>query len=741
MSFNDDLPNPTAEFIEGKEWRSRLRSGTNRLSVDLFKAKQQPYDRRPSSVDATNWYSAASSFSAASTGGGPAAAPHRYSSGGGSGFLAASGSMITEYDDDRGEVTYSPARLSFIAGVPSPACGGGSHGGYNHTRSQSDSATYGYPQENFQSTLIEKLYSYGDGLGDGPGPMEPPAAEEILMAPSRHGRNTSIFRSFEGWGFDAEDIHKMDPIEEREIEPEYHRPGRLHRFDKSISKAAYDADGDLDMTVADVDPLDSMDTSRSYVESSPLPIPLRLSRKRFSQTYTREQQIWKRRVSSLQSMHSQQSRQHSRQYSNTNGSFSNGAGEGLNSSSYRPSIVMSEIPMFDFSESEPASRNVSMAGSSIRGSIFGGRDGSFSAIARRKSSKLSKKSISSSSSSVAAVNGSHQTPEKEKRSFFSFLSRKPKAAKPTPTSQARFPETQFVPLLHDIAEVSSSSSRGQTPEIMTTPGAQQVFRIRRVPDNNSRILPVKPYDNTVLVERYDQIIPIRQYDRRVPVKRNDQKPKMRRPEFNIRKASMTLRVEDDEVFDNPAPVAPHGEIRRSSSSIYLPIDPAQLQQVRRRSSSIYGDENLSELDSRIRRSSSVYDNDGIQPGEQLSPPISPVGRYSETHLSHPDAYVPPRANWYKPDWGLDDCTTLDAEAKSITSHAVGAVKMVLSRGPSRRGSEEGYGSWGNGSGSGSGYNFGRKKSEDERMTELSVALRDALKMSGIRQEDEFYTYA
>ncbi|KAF3219981.1 hypothetical protein TWF191_007554 [Orbilia oligospora] len=686
------------------------------LSTDLFKMKhQQYYDRRPSSVDAGTWYSAGSSVSGASVSGAAASSNYNYSSGGGGvgggrrssgvgliGTASASGSVSIagEDDDDRGEVKYSSARMSLLAGAPSPACGGG-FGPYDEYNNHSD-VHYG-----FQQSLVEKLYDYGNSDMGPMGMDTPPSSEEILMA-SRLPRNTSIFRSFEGWGFNAEDVYQMDPTEEKENEP-----ATGFRFDSSIRKTAYNENEANNVAMTGVDPLDLMDASRTVVNSHPLPIPLRFNnRKRSSQIAFRDQQR-RRRGSSLHSAHGH-SRQHSRQNSRSaNGSISE---EGFTSSPYRPSIVLTEMPIFDFSESEPNTRNVSITASSRNGSIYGGRPtlprGSVgSAAGSRRSSKVSKKSISS----TAAVSGSPEEPEK-KKSFFRFLSGRRSKPKLAPTSQARVPDTSFVPLLHDITEVSSVSSREATPELMTATETP-LLKVERAADGKPRMLPVA------------------------------------RAGYGMRRASVSLKMDDDDVFDNPAPVVPHRE--RRSSSVYsqhdlIPLRARQTSSVYdgepsgvRRSSSVYDFESP-EPGLRIRRTSSVYDIDNMaQPGEEPSPPSTPTStwrRYSENHLSHPDVYVPPRANWYKSDWGLDDNKQLDADARSISSHATGAVKAVLSRQPgsSRRGSMD-YGTYApDTSGEGGGFNPQRRKSTDAKMADLSIALRNALKMKDILEEDEYY---
>ncbi|KAK6347807.1 hypothetical protein TWF718_005632 [Orbilia javanica] len=706
--------NSTVDLGENKEWKQKLRHSANRLSTDLFKMKhQQYYDRRPSSVDAGTWYSAGSSVSGASISGAAASSNYNYSSGGGGrrgsgvgliGTASASGSVSIsgEDDDDRGEVKYSSARMSLLAGAPSPACGGG-FGPYDEYNNHSG-VHYG-----FQQSLIEKLYGYRN---DDMGPMgmdTPPSSEEILMS-SRLPRNTSIFRSFEGWGFDAEDVYQMDPTEEKENEP-----AKGFRFDSSIRKAAYSENEANNSAAAGVDPLDLMDTSRVTAESQPLPIPLRFNnRKRPSQIALRDQQR-RRRGSSLHSAQGH-SRQHSRQYSRpANGSISE---EGFTSSPYRPSIVMTEMPIFDFSESEPNTRNVSITASHRNGSIYGGKPtlprGSIGSGGSRRSSKISKKSIGS----TTAVSGSPEAPTK-KKSFFRFLSGRRSKSKLAPTSQARVPDTSFVPLLHDITEVSSISSREATPELMTATETP-LLKVQRSADGKPRMLPIA------------------------------------RPEHVLRKASVSLKMDDDDVFDTPAPVVPHRE--RRSSSVYsqhdlIPFRARQSSSVydgepgrMRRSSSIY-DFDSPEPGLRIRRSSSVYDTESlVQPGEEPSPPSTPTTtgwrRYSENHLSHPDVYVPPRANWYKSDWGLDDNKQLDADARSISSHATGAVKAVLSRQPSssRRGSMD-YGTYApdtSGEGPGPGFNPARRKSTDEKMADLSIALRNALKMKDIMEEDGYY---
>ncbi|KAK6532277.1 hypothetical protein TWF281_006469 [Arthrobotrys megalospora] len=713
MSISEESPRASVDLGENKEWKQKLRHSANRLSVDLFKLKQQQYyDRRPSSVDATTWYSAGSSVSGASVNGGAASANYNYSSAGGGrrssgvgliGTGSASGSIsIADDDEDRGEVKYSSARMSLLAGAPSPACGGG-FGPYEDYNNHSD-VHYG-----FQQSLVEKLYNYGTSDGDGDVDLmgTPPSSEEILMS-SRLPRNTSIFRSFEGWGFDAEDVYQMDPTEEKENEPT-----KGFRFDSSIRKAAYTENEANSATMTGVDPLDLMDTSRTLVESHPLPIPVRLSnRKRSSQIYLRDPQR-RRRGSSLHSAQGH-SRQHSRQFSRSaNGSISE---EGFTSSPYRPSIVMTEMPVFDFSESEPNTRNVSITASSRNGSIYGGKSNiaraSIGSGGSRRSSKISKKSASS----AAAVSGSPEEPAK-KKSFFRFLSGKRSKSKLAQTSQARVPDTSFVPLLHDITEVSSISSREATPEIMTATETP-LLKVQRAVDGKPRMLPIA------------------------------------RPDHIMRRASVSLQMDDDDVFDNPVPVTPHRE--RRSSSVYsqhdlIPLKARQSSSIyegepgkMRRPSSIY-DFDGTEPGLRVRRTSSVYDLESmIQPGEEPSPSSTPWRRYSENHLSHPDVYIPPRANWYKSDWGLDDNKQLDADARSISSHATGAVKAILSRQPSgsRRGSMD-YGTYtpdtsGGGGGGGSGFNPPRKKSADEKMADLSIALRNALKMNDILEEDEYY---
>ncbi|KAK6518430.1 hypothetical protein TWF506_005585 [Arthrobotrys conoides] len=721
MSLTEELPavplvqprKSTVDLGENKEWKQKLRHSANRLSTDLFKMKhQQYYDRRPSSVEAGTWYSAGSSVSGASVAGGAASSNYNYSSGGGGaggrrssgvgliGTASASGSVSIagEDDDDRGEVKYSSARMSLLAGAPSPACGGG-FGPYDEYNNPSG-VHYG-----FQQSLIEKLYDYSN---DEMGPMgmdTPPSSEEILMS-SRLPRNTSIFRSFEGWGFDAEDVYQMDPTEEKENEP-----SKGLRFDSSIRKTAYDENEANNVAMTGVDPLDLMDTSRTVVDSHPLPVPLRFNnRKRSSQIALRDQQR-RRRGSSLHGAHGH-TRQHSRQHSGSaTGSISE---EGFTSSPYRPSIVLTEMPIFDFSE--PNTRNVSIAAGSRNGSIYGGRPtlphGSIgNGAGSRRSSKVSKKSISS----TAAVSGSPEEPAK-KKSFFRFLSgRKPKPKLP-PTSQARLPDTSFVPLLHDITEVSSVSSREATPELMTATETP-LLKVERTADGKPRMLPVA------------------------------------RSGYVMRRASISLKMDDDDVFDTPAPVVPHKE--RRSSSVYsqhdlIPLRARQASSVydgepgrMRRSSSVYDFESP-EPGLRVRRTSSVYDIDNmVQPGEEPSPPLTPTStwrRYSENHLSHPDVYIPPRANWYKSDWGLDDNKQLDADARSISSHATGAVKAILSRQPSssRRGSMD-YGAYApDTSGEGSGFNPQRRKSTDEKMADLSIALRNALKMKDILEEEEYY---
>ncbi|KAK6501140.1 hypothetical protein TWF481_008988 [Arthrobotrys musiformis] len=711
-----------------KEWKQKLRHSANRLSTDLFKMKhQQYYDRRPSSVDAGTWYSAGSSVSGASGAGGAASSNYNYSSGGGGtsggrrgsgvgliGTASASGSVSIagEDDDDRGEVKYSSARMSLLAGAPSPACGGG-FGPYDDYNNHSD-VHYG-----FQQTLIEKLYGYSN---DDMGPMgmdTPPSSEEILMS-SKLPRNTSIFRSFEGWGFDPEDVYQMDPTEEKENEPT-----KGFRFDSSIRKAAYTENEANNVAMMGVDPLDLNETTPvgESSTSQPLSIPLRFNnRKRSSQIALRDQQR-RQRGSSLHSAHGLHSRQHSRQHSRSaNGSISE---DGFISSPYRPSIVLTEMPIFDFSESEPNTRNVSITASSRNGSIYGGKPtlprGSVgSAGTSRRSSKISKKSISS----TTAVSGSPEEPSK-KKSFFRFLSGKRSKSKLPPASQARVPDTSFVPLLHDITEVSSISSREATPELMTATETA-LLKVQRAADGKPRMLPIA------------------------------------RPDYIMRKASVSLKMDDDDVFDTPTPVVPHRE--RRSSSVYsqhdlIPLRARQSSSVydgepsrMRRSSSIYDFDNP-EPGLRMRRSSSVYDTDSIiQPGEEPSPPSTPATttwrRYSENHLSHPDVYIPPRANWYKSDWGLDDNKQLDADARSISSHATGAVKAVLSRQPSsnsRRGSMD-YGTYApdtsgegaGGGGGGGGFGIPRRKSTDEKMADLSIALRNALKMNDIMEEDEYY---
>ncbi|EPS42765.1 hypothetical protein H072_3244 [Dactylellina haptotyla CBS 200.50] len=703
MSFSDELPYPTAELVE-KEWKQRLRSSA-RLSVDLLKMKQQPYDRRASSTDAMNWYSAGSSFSGASvTGGAAQPSSNYYAAPGARSSFIGSSSMMSEDEEDRSEVTYSPNRLSIILSGPSAACGGG-HGygssSCDRFRTQSDSAaTYGYACNSFQPSLIEKLYGYEEeNVSMTASPLDaPPRAQETLLGVPghhHHPRNTSVFRSFEGWGFDADELHLMDPIEERENENEPfqqqvpQQPSRPFRFDSSIVKAAYDPD----VAMADVDPLDLMDTSRSFVESHPVPIPARPSRMKSSQVLTREQYIRKHRNLSLQSLQGQgpQSRQHSQQYNGRSGHTSVSNGEGYTTSPYRPSIVLSEIQIFDLSESEPPNRNVSLTGSN-RGSIFGKRGS-----ARGGSvSKLSKKSISSNPSSMAAVSGSYESPEKLKKSFFSFLLRKSEtnSTPPPPTSDARAStDTNFVPLLEDIAEVASISSVGVIPEVMAAAKAPNI-RVR-APTVTAR----------------PRILPIR------------------KPEYQVRKASVALRVEDDEVFDNPPPVVAHRERRRSSSSIYS-LHELQVFSLPRKSTSTYDEELSDGLG--IRRTSSVYDSrDGLQPGDDpsppLSPPLSPARRYSESHMSHPDVYIPPRANWYKAEWGLDDGTVHEADRISVTAHTVGAVKAIVSRQSSRRGSLEEALAIGN---------KGRKRNEDERMVDLSKALRESLKMNDVVEEEE-----
>ncbi|KAK6543331.1 hypothetical protein TWF694_000084 [Orbilia ellipsospora] len=710
MSLSSDPLRHTMDALEGREWKSKIKSGA-RLSVELFKIKQQPYDRRPSSVDATNWYSAGSSFSGASVSGAPNGALPMNSTPGGAtaaggtvnrrtsmvSSLIGPGGIATEDEEDRGEVTYTPARMSIVAGGgPSEACGGG-HDPMQY-RSQSESAAYGYnhARNSFQLSLIEKLYGYNqanEGLGS---PLTKP--QEVSNMTPRNARNTSVYRSFEGWGFNADEIHRMDPIEEKENdEPpsEAHKP---FRFDTSISRDAYAAK-DADTVMVDVDPLDPMDSaSRSYIRSHPVPIPVKVPRKRSSQQYARD---WrKRRVSSLQSAQGGQSRPHSRLHSNAKSTGSNGS---ISSSPYRPSIVLSEVPMFELSESEPPTRNVSLTNTSNRGSVFGKRgsirSGSISNGSTRRSSKLSKKSNNSSGrSSLIANNGSYETPG-EKKSFFSFLGRGKHKSKGVaePTSEPRMREKRgsvdsnyFVPLLQDIAEVSSVSSRGHTPELMTATQAPLSW-IRAPQPLKPSIAPSKP--------------------RMLPV---------RRPDYNVRKASIALRLEDDDVFDNPPPVVPHRERRRSSSSIYSQSEILAMKAMRKPSSIYEEDIQMSE---RYRRSSSVYDkSSSVQPGEEESPSDSPSPEwiYSESHMSHPDVYVPPRANWYKSEWGLNEGDAQEAEA----------VRVIVSK--SRRGSVEEE------SIRMASISAGRRKSyEDNKMGDLSNALRDALKMNDILEE-EYY---
>ncbi|KAK6357880.1 hypothetical protein TWF730_007237 [Orbilia blumenaviensis] len=770
MSFSEDLPtvsttiqprSSVVDLSETREWKQKLRHSANRLSTDLFKLKhQQYYDRRPSSIDAGTWYSAGSSISGGSVaGGGAASSNYNYSSGGGGGGAAgggrrtsgvgligtpsASGSVSIsgeDIDDDRGEVRYSSARMSLIAGAPSPACGGGfGYDEYSSNNNGHSDVHYG-----FQQSLFEKLYGYGSNGDVDPmgldASSQPPTSEEILMA-SKLPRNTSIFRSFEGWGFDAEDVYQMDPTEDVPATTAATAATTAattggFKFDSSIRKAAYSENEANSSAVTGVDPLDLMDTSSSSAaaDSHPLPIPARLNnnpnsnnhnRKRSSQIALRDYQR-RRRGSSLHSAHGN-SRQHSRQYSRSaSGSISE---EGFTSSPYRPSIVLTEMPIFDFSESEPNTRNVSVTAggnNSRNGSIYGGRHGlprgsigNAGVDGSRRSSKVSKKSTSS----TAAVSGSPEEPSK-KKSFFRFLSgkRSGKSRLPPPTSQARLPDTSFVPLLHDITEVSSISSREATPEIMTATETP-LLKVERAANGKPRMLPI-----------------------------------VGRPEHMhaMRRASVSLKVEDDDVFDNPAPVMPHRE--RRSSSVYsqhdlIPLKARQASSIydgepgnMRRPSSIY-DFDSAEPGLRVRRTSSVYDIESmVQPGEEPSPPSTPWRRYSENYLSNPEVYVPPRANWYKSDWGLDDEKQTSSDARSISSHATGAVKAVLSRQPgSRRGSMD-YSTYtpdtsGNGmntnmGGGGCSFSMPRKRSTDEKMTDLSIALRNALKMNDILEEDD-----
>ncbi|KAF3927518.1 hypothetical protein AA313_de0202050 [Arthrobotrys entomopaga] len=681
--------------------------------------KQQPYDRRPSSVDTTNWYSAGSSFSGTSVSGAPTgASPMNLAPGGattvvggaGGGVnrrtsvvssLVGSGGMATEDEEDRGEVSYTPARMSIVAGGgPSEACGGGHDPMQN--RSQSESATYGYnhTRNSFQLTLIEKLYGYNQVNNGTISPRAKP--QEISSMIPRGVRNTSVYRSFEGWGFNADEIHRMDPIEERGNDelPEVYKP---FRFDASISRGAYAAK-DPDMLMLDVDPLDPMDsTSRSYIESHPLPIPVKVSRKRSSQQYTRD--FRKRRGSSLQSAQGQQPRpHHGRLHSNAKSAISNGS---VSSSPYRPSIVLSEVPMFELSESEPPTRNVSVTDASNRGSMFEKRGsvrggGSISNRGTRRSRRLSKKSKNSSSrSSLVANNGSYEIPE-GKKSFFSFLSRRKSKTKPgavEPTSEPRPRERRgsvdsnnFVPLLQDIAEVSSVSSRGHTPELLTATEAPIVWI--RAPQ------PLRP---SIVLQGKQGILPVEQ------------------SEYNARRASIALQMDDDDVFDNPPPVVPHRERRRSSSSVFSQNEILAMKAIRKASSIYEEDVHMAE---RYRRSSSVYDRNGsMQPGEEESPSesASPEWIYSESHMSHPEVYVPPRANWYKSEWGLNETDAQEAEA----------VRVIVSK--SRRGSvdEESIRM--------ASASAGRKRScgGDKKMADLSNALRDALKMNDILEEDYY----
>ncbi|KAF3939771.1 hypothetical protein ABW19_dt0210042 [Dactylella cylindrospora] len=577
MSFSDELPNPTIDLVEGREWRSKLKSGANRLSFDVFKIKQQYYDRRPSSMDVSHFYSTGSSGSATSITGisTPAQGASLSYSTGGSGFLRRD-SMMPEDEDDRDEITYSSARLSFVAGV-SPACG---LGPWDPPRSSSD--TYGSDEGGaLHQDLLDQLYGYESEMDADDLAAISPSAEDIVMASAAHRlpRSTSIFRSFEGWGFDADEIQNMDPTEPVEDEPEA-RP--IFRFDSSISRNARDRS----LSTADVDPLDHMDTSRTLVESHPLPIPLRFlsaNRKRSSAIYIREQQR-KRRMPSLQSISGPNTRQSSLQYSPARSgqtSFSNDGGEGFTSSPYRPSIVLTESPIFDLSESEPATRNASF-NSNLRMNAHGGSIGS---TPGRRSSVFSRKSASSSEQSP--------THSKVKKSIFGFLSKKTKKLqKQAPQMPARLPDTQFVPLLHDISEVSSISS-GE-PSVIMTATAAPIAKVQKAPDGKPRMLPV-------------------------------------RTEYNMRRASFSLQMSDEDIYDPIAPVAPPKE---------------------RRNSWVQSQTNLIALET--RRNSSVYEMEDIQPGDEESPPCTPMRRYSLSHVSNPESYVPPRANWYKSDWGLDE---------------------------------------------------------------------------------------
>ncbi|KAJ6262872.1 hypothetical protein Dda_1429 [Drechslerella dactyloides] len=339
-----------------------------------------------------------------------------------------------------------------------------------------------------------------------------------------------------------------------------------------------------------------------------------------------------------------------------------------------PSIVVSEAAMFDH-PSESTGR---------------------SSDDRCSSSELSKGSTSSNNGDVVLTPFTYTTispkpPMKAKKSLLSFLLRRKPKAKKAQISQPRRLGRRLLPPSRE-AEMSSIDNSESTPEIETATEAT-LIRVERLAGEGGHIPSI----------RISSVMPTR-------------------PEHRMRRASITLRVEDDEIFDIPTPVQPHQE--RCSSPVNSQHDLMPLQ---------------------IRRNSSFYNgDDSRQPGDDLSPPSSPrlgpARRYSETHLSHPGVYSLPRANWYRSDWGLDDNTELEAEARSITSHAV-AVKVAPSRQASRWGSMDvtvDVETDKNGMGIEYASEGRRESSGDARMEDLSRALREALQMDemSILEEEE-----